>query len=209
MRRKPMKTRKMNTKTLKGIGTMFALLAGMCIATSVLATSTGEQGLGDKERATDTQNPVDVYILVCEHLAPPEGGTLFPELIGPRVRVSDSGPIVARNHLVVMITDRSLILGSQAVDLSPPLVFQPTDSPFYVRQPEGDSPGASEWVGGGHIGIGDLEFVGIEDQRYVVVVKKTGPEAEGYVMEAQCSYRNQGNTVSITDPLELFKIADQ
>jgi hypothetical protein len=193
-RRKHMKTRiaisllavvaaRMNTKTLKGIGATLALLAGMCVATLALATSTGEQGLGDEGRATGTQNPVDVYIIVCAHLAPPEGPQ-FPMLIGPRVRVYDSGPIVAHNHLAVVIMSRAG--GKQVVDSSGPLIFRPEGSPFYVRQPDGDSPGPSEYAEGDAEGVGDPEFLGIEDQRYVAVVKKTGPEAEGYVMEAQC-----------------------
>lgn len=196
-----------NTKTLRRIGATLALLAGMCVATPALATSTGEQGLGDEGRATDTQNPVDVYILVCAHLAPPEGPQ-FPMIIGPRVRVYDSGPIVAHNHLVVMIMGR-VPLGRQAVDLSEPFVFRPEGSPFHVRQPQGDSPGASEYASIDSAGVGDPEFLGIEDQRYVAVVKKTGPEAEGYVLEAQCRYRNQDNTILITDALDLSQIMDQ
>jgi hypothetical protein len=122
--------------------------------------------------------------------------------------VYDSGPIVAHSHLVVAVVggDRSF---RQVVDLSPPLVFRPEGSPFYVRQPEGGSPGASEYDFAGDVGIGDLEFVGIEDQRYVAVVKKTGPEVEGYVMEAQCEYRNQDGTLLITDVLDLFLTLDQ
>src|SRR4051794_5916402 len=114
---------RMNTKTLKEIGATLALLAGMCVATSALATSTGEQGLGDEGRATDTQNPVDVYVLVCAHLAPPEGPQ-FPMLIGPRVRVYDSGPIVAHNHLAVVILGGSDV-GRQVADLSEPFIFRP------------------------------------------------------------------------------------
>lgn len=204
-----MKTRKMNTKTLKGIGTMLSLLAGICVATPAPATSTGEQGLGDEGRATDTQNPVDVYIFVCAHLAPPEGPQ-FPMLIGPRARVYDSGPIVAHNHLVVTIMGGlPVVHDSQAVDLSQPFVFRPEGSPFHVRQPAGDSPGASEYVNIGDQGVGDPEFLSIEDQRYVALVKKTGPEAEGYVMEVQCRYRNQDNTLLITDALDLSQILDQ
>lgn len=197
----------MNTKTLKGIGITFALLAGMSVATAALATSTGEQGLGDEGRATDTQNPADVYILVCAHLAPPEGPQ-FPMLVGPRVRVYDSGPIVAHNHLIVTLVG-GRPLGSQAADLSEPFVFRPKGSPFHVRQPQGDSPGASEYATVDAQGVGDPEFFGVENQRYVALVKKTGPDAEGYILEAQCVYRNQDNTRSITDALDLFQIVDQ
>lgn len=197
----------MNTQTLKAISAMLALLAGMCVATAALATSTGEQGLGDEGRATDTQNPVDIYILVCAHLAPPEG-LQFPMLIGPRVRVYDSGPIVAHNHLVVMLMG-GVPLGSQEADVSAPFVFRPEGKPFHVRQPQGDSPGASAYASVGAQGVGEPEFVSSEDQRYVAVVKKTGPEAEGYVLEAKCEYRNQDTTTFIIDARDLFQIMDQ
>ena len=202
-----MTTCKMNTKTPKGIGTMLALLAGMCVAAPALATSTGEQGLGNEGRTTDTQNPVDVYIFACAHLAPPEGPQ-FPMFLGPRARVFDSGPIVAHNHLVVMLLGGTPVF-SQAIDVSAPFVFRPEGSPYYVRQPEGDSPGASEYISIGEQGVGDPEFFGIDNQRYVAVVKKTGPEAEGYIMEVQCRYRNQDNSPLITDAFDLSKIVDQ
>jgi hypothetical protein len=129
-------------------------------------------------------------------------------LIGPRVRVYDSGPIVAHNHLAVVILGGSDV-GRQVADLSEPFIFRPEGSPFYVRQPQGDSPGASEYTGVSAAGIGNPGSLGIEDQTYVALVKKTGPDAEGYVMEAQCRYRNEDNTLLITDVLDLSKILDQ
>lgn len=185
-------------------------IGALGVATPALATSTGEQGLGDEGRETDTQNPVDVYTFLCANLAPPEGPQ-FPMLLGPRVRVHDSGPIVAHNHLAVVIAGG---LGRQVVDLSPPFTFRPEGSPFHVRQPEGDSPGASEYAAVNDRGFTCIdESIGsdIIDHRYIAVVKKTGPAAEGYVMEAQCRYRNQDNMTLITDPLErsLYLIIDQ
>ena len=186
---------RLNTKTLKGIGATLALLAGMCVATSALATSTGEQRLGAEGKETDTQNPVDAYVIVCEvH----DG---FPILLGARFSVEDSGPIVAHNHLVVVAAGADT--GIQAVDLSPASLFQPEGKPFHVRIPQGDSPGASEYV---RMRFG-LVPSGL--QEYVAVVKKTGPEAEGYVLEMQCEYRDEDNTVSITDPIFFDRIIDQ
>jgi hypothetical protein len=187
----------MNTKTLKGIGATLALLAGMCVATPALSTSTGEQRLGAEGKATDTQNPVDAYAIVCEvH----DG---FPILLGALFRVEDSGPIVAHNHLVVVAA--GVDTGIQVVDLSPASLFQPEGSPFHVRIPLGDSPGASEYV---RMRLGLVHPFHIRDQ-YVAVVKKTGPEAEGYVLEMQCEYKNEDNTVSITDPISFDRIIDQ
>ena len=187
----------MNTKTLKGIGAMLALLAGMCVATPALAFSTGEQRLGEEGKGPDTQNPVDAYAIVCEVF---DGS---PILLGARFRVEDSGPIVAHNHLVVVVAGADT--GIQAVDLSPPSLFRPEGSPFYVRQPEGDSPGASEYV---RMQLGLVYPFGPRDQ-FVAVVKKTGPEAEGYVLEMQCEYKNENGTVSITDPISVDRIIDQ